>query len=92
MSIKSEYAQRIDQYFSRYGYKTNLLKTPNQTGRRYWNYVQIADNEDIVKSNNQAISVPAKSADTINSIYRKGVTIWHDHANIGNYSLSNTIV
>lgn len=92
MSIKSEYAQRIDQYFSRYGYKTNLLKTPNQTGRRYWNYVQIADNEDIVKSNNQTISVPAKSADTINNIYRKGVTIWHDHANIGNYSLSNTIV
>lgn len=91
MSIKSEYAQRIDQYFSRYGYRTNLLKQPNITGRRYWNYVQIADGEDIVKSN-KTISVPANAIETINQIFRKGTTIWHDHANIGNFSLSNTIV
>lgn len=91
MSIKTEYAQRIDQYFSRYGYRTNLLKQPNITGRANWNYVQVADGENIVKSNNE-ISVPSQSADTINQIFRKGVTIWHDHANIGNFSLSNAIV
>lgn len=91
MSIKSEYAQRIDQYFTRFGYRTNLLKQPNITGRRYWNYVQIADGEDIVKSN-KTISVPANAMETINQIFRKGTTIWHDHANIGNFSLSNTIV
>ena len=91
MSIKSEYARRIDQFFTRFGYKTNLLKVPNITGRRYWNFVQITDGEDIVKSN-QTISVPADSIETINGIFRKGVTIWHDHANIGNFGLSNTIV
>jgi len=27
----------------------------------------------------------------INNACRKGVTIWHNHANIGNYNLSNNI-
>ena len=30
--------------------------------------------------------------DIINKICRNGVTIWHNHANIGNYSLNNSIV
>jgi hypothetical protein len=65
---------------------------PNQTGRTYWNYVQIAAEDDIGYSSNANISVPSKSMEIINNVYRKGVTIWHDHANIGDYSLNNTIV
>lgn len=37
-------------------------------------------------------SVPTKYMETINNACRKGVTIWHNHANIGNFALSNTIV
>lgn len=92
MSIKKEYAKIIDDYFTRMGYKTNRLKIPNQTHRKYFNYVQIADTEDIGYSTNDKRSVPNSSMEVINSIYRRGVTIWHNHDNLGNYSLDNEII
>lgn len=92
MSIRSEFAQRIDQYFDKYGYATNKLKSPNITGRTYWNFIQISNDDCIGYSNNQSVSVPPKAMENINNIFRKGVTVWHNHANIGNYSLNNTIV
>ena len=92
MSIRSEYAAIIDDWFNRFGYKINRVKTPDQSGRTYWNFVQIGSSEAIGFSNNNTRSVPATSMEIINSIYRNGVTIWHNHSNIGNYSLNNTIV
>ena len=73
---------------TKFGYKCNLLKIPNQTGRRYWNYVKISGDDDIAVGG----VVPADAMEEINNIYRQGVTIWHDHANIGNYALDNTII
>lgn len=93
ISITAQYARRIDHYFSRFGYQTNETKIPNQTGRTYWNFVKIAPGESIGHStSNDYWSVPAGSMETINNIYRKGVTIWHSHDNIGNFNLNNTIV
>lgn len=93
ISITEQFARRIDKYFSRFGYQTNQTKVANQMGRTNWNFVKIANGESIGHStSNDYFSVPTKSMETINNIYRRGVTIWHNHANIGNYSLSNTIV
>lgn len=92
MTIKAEYARQIDDYFDRFGYKINRVKTPNVTGRTYWNYVEISKGEDIGYSTNQTIPVPPQSMETINNIFRNGVTIWHSHDNIGNFSLNNSIV
>ena len=92
MSIKAEFARQIDDFFTRFGYKVNRLKIPNQTGRQYWNYVQIAEGKDIGNSTNQTIPVPPKSMEIINQVYRNGVTIWHNHDNIGDYTLNNTII
>ena len=92
MTIREEYARSIDDFFTRFGYKTNRLKYPNQTGRTVFNYVEIGKSEIIGYPTLENKSVPAESMEIINNIYRSGVTIWHDHANIGNYSLSNTIV
>lgn len=89
MTIKQEFARIIDDYFERLGYKVNRLKVPNQTGRTYWNYVQIGDKECIGYSNNESLSVPPNAMSNINNIYRRGVTIWHSHSNLGNYSLNN---
>ena len=86
--IRSEFARQIDDYLTKFGYKCNLLKIPNQTGRRYWNYVKISGDDDIAVGG----VVPADAMEEINNIYRQGVTIWHDHANIGNYALDNTII
>ena len=87
MNIKSQFAKVIDEYFSRYGYKVNENKIPNITGRTYWNYIQIAESENLGYG-----EIPQKFLDEINKIARQGTTIWHSHNNIGNYSLNNAIV
>ena len=90
--IREEYARQIDDFFSKYGYKINRIKTPNQTGRANWNFVQIGSEENIGYSTDANRSVPASSMEVINNIYRNGVTIWHDHEKLGDYSLSNNII
>lgn len=87
MRVKTEYLKIIDDYFTRFGYAVKSLEMPNITGRKYWNYVEIGANEEIGYG-----EVPSKYMDTINNACRRGVTIWHNHANVGNYSLNNTIV
>lgn len=87
MRVKTEYLKIIDDYFTRFGYAVKSLAMPNITGRTYWNYVEIGASEEIGYG-----EVPAKYMDTINNACRRGVTIWHNHANVGNYSLNNTII
>ena len=92
MSIKAENARIIDEWFTRFGYQINRLKAPNLTGRTYWNFVKIGVAEDIGYANSNTFDIPAPSMEIINTIFRNGVTIWHSHANIGNFTLNNTIV
>lgn len=87
MRPKLEYLRIIDDYFTRFGYKINRLTLPNIVGRKNWNYVEIGANEEIGYG-----SVPAKYMDIINNACRSGVTIWHNHSNVGNYALDNSIV
>ncbi len=87
MRVKTEYLKIIDDYFTRFGYAVKSLAMPNITGRAYWNYVEIGASEEIGYG-----EVPAKYMDTINNACRRGVTVWHNHANVGNYSLNNSII
>ncbi len=87
MRAKTEYLRIIDDYFTRFGYKINRVIEPNIVGRTYWNYVEIGSSEVIGNG-----TVPANFMETINNACRKGVTIWHNHDNIGNYNLNNSIV
>lgn len=90
MSIKDEYAKVIDDYFTRYGYRINEVKMANITGRNIFNYIEIGSGESIGYSNG-SISVPSEYMEIINKACQNGVTIWHNHNNIGNYLLDNTI-
>lgn len=87
MSIRYDFAKRIDDYFSRYGYKVNSIKVPNITGRQNFNYIQISDDSVIGYG-----EIPNKYMDEINNICKNGVTIWHNHQNIGNYNIENSIL
>lgn len=87
MSIKRENAIIIDQYFSRFGYKVNTVKTPNLNSRRQFNFIKVGGMDEIISGN-----IPATALEEINSIFRKGVTIFHNYNNIGNYTISNPIV
>lgn len=86
MSIKREFAKIIDDYFTRFGYKVNSLKVPNITGRTYFNYVEIGAGEDIAFG-----TLPVDAMEDINNIFRRGTTIWHNHDNIGNFNLDNSL-
>lgn len=87
MRCKKEFMQIIDDYFTRYGYAIKKLDTPHLTGRQYWNYIEIGSSESIGYGD-----VPSKYMEDINGACRRGVTIWHNHDNIGDFSLNNTIV
>lgn len=92
ISIKDEWAKRIDDYFTRMGYKVNNVKVPNMANRENYNYVQIATDENVAYPNNHNnICLPATALNDINNIFRGGVTIWNNHANFGDYSVSNNI-
>lgn len=84
VSITPAYAQMIDNYFSMFGYKTNQVKTPNTTGRHVWNYVKT------VGCDAQG-SIPQYAIEAINRIFNNGITIWHNAAWVGNYTLDNYI-
>ena len=83
-TIKAEYAQIIDNFFTVFGYKVNQVKSPNLTGRQNWNYV---------KTSNAIVNgaVPANILRAFENILNNGATFWHT-TDIGNYSLPNAIV
>ena len=82
--LNDEELRIIDNYFTRFGYKVNTLKIPEFNSRTYWNFIKIADGENIGYG-----EIPSKAMDTINRFFRNGVSIWHSHANLGNFSLAN---
>lgn len=84
MSIKREYAELIDGYFTMYGYKVNKIKTPNVTGRRYWNYVKT------IGANIEG-DIPQGDLQQIKNIFNNGITFWHDTDNFLNYNNNNVI-
>ena len=63
------------------------MKISNITRRSIFNYIKISQDDSIGFEN-----VPSKFMEIINNACRRGTTVWHNHANIGDYSLNNTIV
>lgn len=84
MRLCDEELKTIDDYFTRFGYKVNVNKIPEFNSRTYWNYVEIAHGEAIGYG-----EIPAEAMETINNIFRNGVTIWHHHSHLGDFSLHN---
>ena len=81
--VRNDEAKRIDEFFSIYGYATNKVKTPNLTGRQYWNFVQT---ENAVIDGN----MPSSSKEAIGRIFDGGITFWHNGDQIGNYAQSTS--
>lgn len=86
MTIKTEYAKIIDKFLSRFGYLVNITKNPNLTGRPFWNYIKLGDGEDMCLG-----QIPTNYSKIINKIGQTGTTIWHNHENIGNFDLDNSL-
>ena len=86
MSIKAEFAERIDNYFSMVGYKVNQVKIPNITGRTNWNYVKTID------CNIEGTDIPESDLNELKKMFNAGITFWHNYSTFRDYSQSNTIV
>lgn len=85
MRVKTEYLKIIDNYFTMFGYKTNLLKIPNITGRSNWNYVE-------TRNINLLGNIPETDLDTIRQMFNSGITLWHTTTYFLDYSQTNSIV
>lgn len=79
--VRDDEAKRIDDFFSCYGYAVNKVKSPNLTGRAYWNFVMT---KDCVIAGN----MPSSSKEAIGRIFDSGITFWHNGDNVGNYGIS----
>lgn len=85
MSVRAEYARIIDDFFSKFGYKINRVKTPNITGRTNWNYVKTI--ECYIRAD-----IPQEDVIELQGMFDKGITFWHNPATFGDYSQTNGIV
>ena len=85
MSIKSEYARQIDNYFTMFGYQINLVKLPNITGRTNWNYVKT------INCNFDG-DIPQRDLLIIRGMFNSGITLWHNPSVMYDYTQSNSIV
>lgn len=79
MSIKKEYAEMIDNYFSMYGYKVAAVKVPNKNHRQnYWFTKTVGAN---IKG-----AIPQTELQKIRNAYNNGITFWRSTADFRNYS------
>lgn len=85
MSIKSEYARIIDEFFTMFGYKTNRVKIPNKNHRKRFWYTKTVDCEIDGK-------IPQKDLEKIKNCYNNGITFWRNASEIGEFNLDNPIV
>lgn len=85
MSVRSEYAEIIDDYFTMFGYKVNQVKVPNITGRRNWNYVKTIG--CYIEGN-----IPQDDLNEIKLMFDKGITLWHNPATFADYNQNNDII
>lgn len=70
VTITSENAKMIDDYFNMFGYKINQIKVPDFTSRPYWNYIKTS-------GINLVGNVPQDALNIIKNMFDNGTTIWH---------------
>lgn len=85
LSIKSQYAKIVDDYFTRYGYATKRNKKPNRNVRPHWTFCKTI-------GCTISGSIPSDDAKKICQIYDNGITWWNHASEVGNYSLDNSPV
>lgn len=81
MSITAEFAKRIDDYWTVFGYPVHDLATPTMKNRSSWDYVKTVGCGLTGK-------VDLDQLKKLRTIFDNGVFIWHTN-DIGNFGLAN---
>lgn len=82
VSIRDSFAKKIDNFFSRYGYRVNKIGVPDIRTRPAFNFLKCSDAH--VDGN-----IPNEDLLEIKAVLEHGVTFWHNH-DVGNYELENS--
>ena len=83
-TLRPEYLRKIDDYFTKFGYAVHELKVPNRNVRPHWTFTKTIACTILG-------SMPAGIQNRIASIYDNGITFWLNPAEVGNYSLDNSV-
>jgi hypothetical protein len=84
LSVRADYARMIDDFFTRFGYAVGRIQLPNLAARKAFTYI---------KTNGMSIhgNIPSDDMKKINECFDRGITFFKALANIGNYSVDNTL-
>lgn len=74
-------AEKIDNYFTMFGYKVNELKVPEFATRQYYNYYKMP-------VCNITGNIPQTALDEIRAKFQRGITLWNT-SDVGNYRNGN---
>lgn len=85
ISIRKQYAERIDKYFTMFGYAQNIVAIPNIHARQYFTYV---------KTTGSCVSgsIPQDDRETIDTIFDRGIRFWTNYDYFENYTVNNAII
>lgn len=79
--IRAWYAEKIDGYFDRFGYRQDKFLMPNRNARPHYTFLKTTNCEILG-------SMPMEYYKQIISIYNKGITWWRYPLECGHYSQS----
>ena len=86
MGLSPRTAQRVDEFFTRFGYAQNkLMPLSDISHRQRYSYVQ-------TQSCALSGSIPSDDIRNLENIFDNGITFWKDHNNVGNYDIDNPCV
>ena len=80
--VRPEYAEVVDNYLWAYGYRVDIIDTPNFNARPYWTYIKTHRS---ICNGDAPAAVLRQAENALNN----GVTFWTSADNIGNYALQN---
>lgn len=79
-----EYMNQLDSFFDRYGYNISECKTPQWNSRPNYNYIKTV-------GCNFGGQIPESDKEIINSLFDKGIIIWHSVGAYGNFDGSSNL-
>lgn len=99
-SVSGDIAKTIDGFFTMFGYAIKEVKQPGVYNRHYWQYIKTcgcnlhnadgySDHVNITNGVNYSTGMSAADMDTLEKIFDRGITLWNQDVQIGDYTLNN---
>lgn len=88
VTVSAENAQKIDQFFTMFGYAQNTVYAPLQKTRENFTYIKTKGCH-INSKNATSLGLPSDAQKHICGIYDDGITFWVDPTKVGDYTVSN---